>query len=175
MPAPVSMPVFPPTAALDPASDVLAELVERAVRVKAEVVATDLRETGGVGGHPGREALNYGHTLGHAIEKYSGYTIRHGEAVSVGMVYVAALARLAGRLDGETATRHASVLESVGLPTTPSAAPFDDLLALMGVDKKTRGNTLRFLVLDGLARPAVLADPSEELLRAAYAEIGGRS
>ncbi len=71
-----------PTAALDPASDVLAELVERAVRVKAEVVATDLRETGGVGGHPGREVLNYGHTLGHAIEKDSGYTIRHGEAVS---------------------------------------------------------------------------------------------
>ena len=164
-----------PTAALDPASDVLAELVERAVRVKAEVVATDLRETGGVGGHPGREALNYGHTLGHAIEKDSGYTIRHGEAVSVGMVYVAALARLAGRLDGETATRHASVLESVGLPTTPSAAPFDDLLALMRVDKKTRGNTLRFLVLDGLARPAVFSDPSDELLRAAYAEIGGRS
>ena len=164
-----------PTAALDPASDVLAELVERAVRVKAEVVATDLRETGGVGGHPGREALNYGHTLGHAIEKDSGYTIRHGEAVSVGMVYVAALARLAGRLDGETATRHASVLESVGLPTTTSAAPFDDLLALMRVDKKARGNTLRFLVLDGLAQPAVLADPSEELLRAAYAEIGGRS
>jgi 3-dehydroquinate synthase len=164
-----------PTAALDPASDVLAELVERAVRVKAEVVATDLRETGGVGGHPGREALNYGHTLGHAIEKDSGYTIRHGEAVSLGMVYVAALARLAGRLDGETATRHASVLESVGLPTTPSAAPFDDLLALMRVDKKTRGNTLRFLVLDGLARPAVFSDPSDELLRAAYAEIGGRS
>ena len=164
-----------PTAALDPASDVLAELVERAVRVKAEVVATDLRETGGVGGHPGREALNYGHTLGHAIEKDSGYTIRHGEAVSVGMVYVAALARLAGRLDGETATRHASVLESVGLPTTTSAAPFDHLLALMRVDKKTRGNTLRFLVLDGLARPAVFSDPSDELLRAAYAEIGGRS
>ena len=164
-----------PTAALDPASDVLAELVERAVRVKAEVVATDLRETGGVGGHPGREALNYGHTLAHAIEKDSGYTIRHGEAVSVGMVYAARLARLAGRLDGETSTRHASVLESVGLPTTPSAAPFDDLLALMRVDKKTRGNTLRFLVLDGLAQPAVLADPSDELLRAAYAEIGGRS
>ena len=164
-----------PTAALDPASDVLAELVERAVRVKAEVVAMDLRETGGVGGHPGREALNYGHTLGHAIEKDSGYTIRHGEAVSIGMVYVAALARLADRLDGETATRHASVLESVGLPTTTSAAPFDDLLALMRVDKKARGNTLRFLVLDGLAQPAVLADPSDELLRAAYAEIGGRS
>ena len=88
------------------------------------------------------------------------------------MVYVAALARLAGRLDDETAARHATVLGSVGLPTTWSGAPFDDLLAVMRVDKKARGNTLRFVVLDGLARPAVLSGPSEELLRAAYAEIG---
>ena len=122
-------------------------------------------------GHPGREVLNYGHTLAHAIEKVSGYTVRHGEAVSVGMVYVAELARLAGRLDDETAARHAAVLASVGLPTTWSGAPFDDLLAVMRVDKKARGDTLRFVVLDGLARPAVLAGPSDELLRAAYEEI----
>jgi 3-dehydroquinate synthase len=160
-----------PAAALDPASDVLAELVERSVRVKADVVAGDLRETGGTGGHPGREILNYGHTLGHAVEKVTGYAVRHGEAVSIGMVYVAALARLAGRLDEETAARHACVLESVGLPTSWSGAPFDDLLAVMRVDKKARGATLRFVVLDGLARPAVLGSPSEELLRAAYAEI----
>jgi 3-dehydroquinate synthase len=160
-----------PAAALDPGSEVLAELVERAVRVKAEVVAMDLRETGGVGGHPGREVLNYGHTLGHAIEKVSGYTVRHGQAVSVGMVYVAALARLAARLDDETAARHATVLASVGLPTTWSGAPFDDLLAVMRVDKKARGNTLRFVVLDGLARPAVVSAPSDELLRAAYQEV----
>ena len=157
-----------PGSALDPASDVLAELVERAVRVKAEVVATDLRETGGVGGHPGREVLNYGHTLGHAVEKHSGYTVRHGEAVSIGMVYVAELARLAGRLDEETAARHAAVLGSVGLPTSWSGSSFDDLVRVMRVDKKARGATLRFVVLDGLARPAVLADPPDELLRAAY-------
>jgi 3-dehydroquinate synthase len=162
-----------PAAALDPASDVLAELVERSVRVKADVVAGDLRETGGAGGHPGREVLNYGHTLAHAVEKLSGYTVRHGEAVSIGMVYVAALARLAGRLDDETAARHAAVLSSVGLPTAWSTTPFDDLLAVMRVDKKARGNTLRFVVLDGLARPSVLAGPSEELLRAAYDELAG--
>jgi 3-dehydroquinate synthase len=161
-----------PRSALDPASDVLAELVERAVRVKAEVVATDLRETGGVGGHPGREVLNYGHTLGHAVEKHSGYTVRHGEAVSIGMVYVAELARLAGRLDEETAARHAAVLASVGLPTSWSGSSFDDLVKVMRVDKKARGATLRFVVLDGLARPAVLADPPDELLRAAYEVLG---
>ncbi len=160
-----------PAAAVDPASDVLAELVERAVRVKADVVADDLRETGGPDGHPGREVLNYGHTLAHAVEKVTGYAVRHGEAVAIGMTYVAALARLAGRLDDETAARHAAVLASVGLPTTWSGAPFDDLLAVMRVDKKARGNTLRFVVLDGLARPAVLSGPSDDLLRAAYEEL----
>jgi len=161
-----------PVAALDPGSEVLAELVERAVRVKAEVVAADLRETGGAAGHPGREVLNYGHTLGHAVEKHSAYAMRHGEAVAVGMVYAAELARLAGRLDDETAARHASVLASVGLPTRWHDAPFDDLLAVMRVDKKARGNTLRFMVLDGLARPGVLSGPSEELLRSAYSVLG---
>jgi 3-dehydroquinate synthase len=157
-----------PAAALDPDSEVLAELVERSIRVKADVVAGDLRETGGADGHPGREVLNYGHTLAHAVERVTGYRVRHGEAVSLGMVYVAELARLAGRLDDETAARHATALASVGLPTRWADAPFDDLLALMRVDKKARGNTLRFVVLEGLARPAVLSGPSEELLRSAY-------
>jgi 3-dehydroquinate synthase len=157
-----------PSAALDPASDVLAELVERAVRVKAEVVAGDLRETGGTGGHPGREVLNYGHTLAHAVEKVTGYTVRHGEAVALGMVYVAELARTAGHLDDETAARHADVLASVGLPTRWHEAPFDDLLAVMRLDKKSRGSTLRFVVLDALAEPRILTGPSEEQLRAAY-------
>lgn len=160
-----------PAAVLDPSSEALAELVERSITVKADVVAGDLKERGGADGHPGREVLNYGHTLAHAIEKVTGYSVRHGEAVSLGMVYVAALARLAGRLDDETAARHVSVLGSVGLPTAWSEAPFDDLLAVMRVDKKTRGDTLRFVVLDGLARPAVLSGPSEELLRTAYEEM----
>lgn len=162
-----------PAAVLDPASPELAELVERSIQVKADVVAGDLTETGGADGHPGREVLNYGHTLAHAVEKVTGYTVRHGEAVAIGMVYVAALARLAGRLDEATASRHAAVLRSVGLPTGWSGASFEDLLAVMRVDKKTRGNTLRFVVLDGLARPAVLTGPSEELLRAAYDELEG--
>jgi 3-dehydroquinate synthase len=158
-------------AALTAESPVLEELVERAIRVKAEVVVADLKETGGADGHPGREVLNYGHTLGHAIEKHEGYAIRHGEAVAIGCVYAAELARLAGRLDQETADRHRRVFERVGLPTSYDKAGFDELIGAMRVDKKTRGSQLRFLVLDGLARPSVLAGPSEELLREAFRAV----
>jgi 3-dehydroquinate synthase len=115
--------------------------------------------------------LNYGHTMAHAIEKATAYRVRHGEAVALGMVYVAELARLAGHLDDDVAARHAAVLASVGLPTTFSAAPFDELLATMRVDKKARGSHLRFVVLDGIARPAILTDPADELLRAAYQHL----
>jgi 3-dehydroquinate synthase len=162
-----------PAAATDPASPQLRELVERAVRVKADVVSGDLRETGGRDGHPGREVLNYGHTMGHAIERATDYGTRHGEAVALGMVYVAELSRLAGHLDDATARRHATTLAAVGLPTSWRGAPFEELLATMRVDKKSRGSTLRFLVLDGLARPSVLAGPEESLLRAAYDEMAG--
>jgi len=162
-----------PAAALDPTGPVLRELVERAVQVKIDVVVADLKEVGGSEGHPGREVLNYGHTMAHAIERAEGYTMRHGEAVAIGCVFVAELARLAGHLDDETATRHASAFGSVGLPTSYAGASFDELLAAMRVDKKSRGNTLRFVVLDGLAKPAVLSGPSEEHLRAAYDVMTG--
>jgi 3-dehydroquinate synthase len=119
----------------------------------------------------GRELLNYGHTIGHAIERREGFTWRHGNAISVGMVYAAELARLAGRLDHETANRHRVVLSQVGLPTTYAADAFDDLLHTMALDKKARGSTLRFVILNGLASAEILAAPSEDLLRAAYAAV----
>jgi 3-dehydroquinate synthase len=156
-----------PAAAADPDGPALRELVERAVRVKAEVVSADLRESGP------REILNYGHTLGHAVEKVEGYGWRHGHAVAVGLAYAAALGRLAGRLDGDTAARHGEVLRLLGLPTTYRAGAWPRLHAAMRVDKKTRGATLRFVVLDGLARPGILTGPDESLLRAAYEEISG--
>jgi len=90
----------------------LRELTERAVRVKADVVSADLRESGL------REILNYGHTLGHAIERHEGYGWRHGHAISVGLVYAAALGRLSGRLDEPTASRHRAVLAGLGLPVS---------------------------------------------------------
>jgi 3-dehydroquinate synthase len=151
------------------------ELIERSIRIKAEVVAGDLRERGGSGpaGAPGigREVLNYGHTLGHAIEKVERYTWRHGAAVSVGMVYAAELGRLAGRLDAAVADRHRAVLDSVGLPLTYRADAWPKLLETMRVDKKARGDRLRFVVLDGLAEPAILEAPEPALLAAAYAEV----
>ncbi|QWC86698.1 3-dehydroquinate synthase [Nocardioidaceae bacterium] len=162
-------------AAMDPLSPVVAELVRRAVQVKADVVAGDLRETGGADGHPGREALNYGHTLAHAIERASGYAVRHGEAVAIGMVFVAELARRAGRLDEETVARHRTVLEAVGLPTTYADHDYETLLAGMRVDKKARGATLRFVVLEGIGRPVVLTGPGEDDLRGAYEALSGLS
>jgi 3-dehydroquinate synthase len=145
------------------------QLVHRAVAVKAEVVAADLTETATSGLR--REVLNYGHTLGHAIERVEGYTWRHGAAVSVGMVFAAELARMAGRLDDETAARHRTLLESLGLPTRYRAAAWPALLDAMRVDKKARGDRLRFVVLEGLARPAMLEAPDPALLVAAYDEV----
>ena len=141
------------------------ELIERAIRVKANVVSADLTEKGP------REILNYGHTLGHAIERVEGYRFRHGDAVAIGMVYAAELGRLAGRLDRETAAMHRAVLASVGLPTKYRPDAWPELRAAMGVDKKARGARLRLVVLDGLARPSILEGPSEELLAEAYREV----
>src|SRR5580693_2704050 len=141
------------------------ELIERAIRVKAGVVSADLTEKGP------REILNYGHTLGHAIERVEEYRFRHGDAVAIGMVYVAELARLAGRLDEPTSKLHREVLATVGLPTNYRAGAWPDLREAMSVDKKVRGARLRLVVLDGLARPAILDGPSEELLEHAYLEV----
>lgn len=157
-----------PQAALDPAGDVLAELVRRAVVVKANVVAADERES------KLREILNYGHTLAHAIERRESYQWRHGAAVSVGLVFAAELGRLAGRLDDATAERHRSILTSLGLPVTYDADALPELLEYMAADKKTRAGALRFVILDGLARPGRLEGPDPSLLAAAYGEVGAR-
>jgi 3-dehydroquinate synthase len=154
-----------PGQAAVPAGAPAGELIERAIKAKAVVVAADLREAGR------RETLNYGHTLGHAIERVEGFGFRHGEAVAIGMTYAAELGRLAGRLDDRTARRHREVLTAVGLPTRYRPDAWPRLRMAMGVDKKARGSRLRFIVLDGLARPGVLDDPSEELLEQAYQEV----
>ena len=161
-----------PAEATVPDSPGLRELIERAIRVKADVVSADLRETTSSGGRVGRELLNYGHTLGHAIERREGYRMRHGEAISIGMVFAAELSRLVGRLDDATANRHRQVLSATGLPTAYRVDAFDELLATMALDKKARGAMLRFVILNGLARAEILAGPPEELLREAYARIG---
>ncbi|MDQ0699848.1 MULTISPECIES: 3-dehydroquinate synthase [Streptomyces] len=154
-----------PEGARTPAGPHTAELIERSIRVKAEVVSSDLKESGL------REILNYGHTLAHAIEKNERYKWRHGAAVSIGMVFAAELGRLAGRLDDATADRHRSVLASVGLPLAYRGDQWPKLLENMKVDKKSRGDLLRFIVLDGIGKPTVLEGPDPAVLLAAYGEV----
>lgn len=160
-----------PAAALEVQGPVLRELIERKIAVKAGVVARDLKESWL------RETLNYGHTLGHAIEQVEDYRLRHGEAISVGMVFAAELAHRSGLIDAEHLARHRSVLRSLGLPVTDDWASADSeerfarLLDAMRRDKKSRGSLLRFVVLDGPARVTRLEGPSEELLREAYQAV----
>jgi 3-dehydroquinate synthase len=154
-----------PATATKPGNPAERELVERTVRVKADVVGEDLTEQGR------REILNYGHTLGHAIERAENYRWRHGQAVSVGLVYAAALGRLLGHLDDGTAARHRVVLDALGLPTHYRGDAFDALLDTMRVDKKARGSRIRFIVLDGLAQPVAVDDPDPAAMVAAYREV----
>lgn len=161
-----------PAAALDPKGEVMCALVKRAIEVKAAVVGDDLRERTSVGRDLGRELLNYGHTLGHAIERHQRYTWRHGEAISVGMAFVAELSRRAGRLDDDTAGRHGRVLRALGLPTSYPADAWPELREAMNLDKKTRASTLRFVILEQLARAAILESPDENLLRETFEALG---
>lgn len=154
-----------PEAALDPGGGTIVELIRRSVQVKADVVAQDLKESGL------REDLNYGHTLGHAVERREQYRRRHGAAISVGMCFVAELARLAGRLDDATADRHAAIFSSLGLPTGYDEDAFPRLLELMAGDKKNHSGLLRLVILDGLGRPSRMEGPDPTLMAAAYAAI----
>ena len=154
-----------PEAAVDPTSPGFRRAIELAIDMKARVVGEDLREAGQ------REILNYGHTLGHAIEHAERYQWRHGAAISIGMVFAAELSRLAGRLSDEVVQRHRDILGSLGLPMTYRAGAWPQLLATMQRDKKSRAGMLRFIVLDDIAKPTVLQAPDESLLFAAYQEV----
>ncbi len=156
-----------PVAAVDPHSDAFRRTLELAIDMKARVVGEDLREAGL------REVLNYGHTLGHAIEHAERYRWRHGAAISIGMMFAAELSRLAGRLSDDAVDRHRRILQALGLPLTYRAGAWPQLLATMQRDKKSRGGMLRFIVLDDIGRPTVLQAPDESLLFAAYQEVAG--
>jgi 3-dehydroquinate synthase len=144
----------------------LDELVRRAVQVKADVVTGDFRESGR------REILNYGHTLGHAIEKVEGFRWRHGEAIAVGMCFAVRLSVAAGRLaDASQIERHDALFAALGLPTRYARAAWPQLVDAMRVDKKTRAGRLRFVVLDGVGSAGVLDDVDVDLLTELYAEV----
>jgi 3-dehydroquinate synthase len=155
-----------PEEAIDTASEVFVDLVRRTVAVKAAVVGDDFRESGL------REILNYGHTLGHAIEHAERYQWRHGAAISIGMVFAAELSRIVANLSDEDVERHRRILGSLGLPLDYPQGRWRTLLATMQKDKKARGGVVRFVVLDAPGKPRVLAIPDESVLFAAYQELG---
>ena len=152
--------------ATNSSSDEFRRMVELSIELKARVVGQDFTEKGL------REILNYGHTLGHAVEYAERFQWRHGAAVAIGMVYAAELARLTGRLPDAVVDRHRSILTSLQLPISYPVGRWQTLLSVMKRDKKARGALLRFIVLDDVAKPTVLTGPDESLLFAAYQEIG---
>lgn len=152
--------------ATDPHSAEFRRVVELSIALKARVVSEDFKESGL------REILNYGHTLGHAIEHAERYRWRHGAAISVGMVFAAELGRIAGTLSDSIVDRHRSILESLTLPIDYPLGRWKTLLATMQRDKKARAGMMRFIVLDDIGKPTVLAGPEEALLFAAYQEVG---
>lgn len=154
------------TIATDPTTTVFRELIERSIRVKAHVVSDDFTEQGL------REILNYGHTLGHAIEHAERYRWRHGAAIAIGMVFAAELSHLAGSLPAEAVDRTRRILASLTLPTSYPLGRWKTLLATMQRDKKARAGMLRFIILDDIGRPRVLNGTDESMLFAAYQEVG---
>jgi len=151
--------------ATDYTSDEFRRLIELSVGIKARVVSEDFTEQGQ------REILNYGHTLGHAIEHAERYQWRHGAAISIGMVFAAELSRMTQNLPDEVVDRHRRILTSLTLPTEYPAGRWDTLMATMKRDKKARGAMLRFIVLSDVAKPSVLNVPDTSVLYAAYQEV----
>jgi 3-dehydroquinate synthase len=152
--------------ATDPKTPEFRRLIELSIAMKAGIVGADFKEAGL------REILNYGHTLGHAVEHAERYGWRHGAAVAVGMMFAAELAALSGRLSIEVVDRHRSILESLSLPTGYPVGRWPTLLATMQRDKKTRSGMLRFVVLDDVGKPTILEGPDASLLFSAYQAIG---
>ena len=151
----------------DDLEEVIAELIQRTVSVKARYVSADPEE------HGLREFLNYGHTLGHAIEQIEHFRWRHGQAVAVGMVFAAELAHILGYIDQDLVDYHRSLLSSLGLRTSWSGGSYQEVLALMHRDKKARGRMLRFVVLEGVGHPVHLEDPPADAVREAFRRIRG--
>jgi 3-dehydroquinate synthase len=157
-----------PSPVLDRDPAVLESLVARCVRSKATVVAQDERDAGR------RLVLNYGHTLGHALERLDAFAGRsHGEAIAIGMVFAARLAETQGLAPAGIAARHARLLASLGLETHGPLPEPDDVLDAMRMDKKYRAG-VRFVLLEDVGRPVVVDSVPEDRLRSMLEEMGGR-
>jgi 3-dehydroquinate synthase len=141
------------------------KLVMRAVQVKANVVSGDFKESFD------REILNYGHTFGHAVEKHAKYSLRHGECVAIGMAFMAHLQSELGLISDEVRDLHLSILAGINLPVTYSAGDWPELRALMSMDKKSRGNSLRFVTISEIGKTDRIADVAQGHLLSAYEKV----
>lgn len=141
------------------------ELILRSVQIKADVVGSDFKEGFA------REVLNYGHTMGHAIEIHSDYGLRHGEAVAIGLVFAAELANLKGILSEELVALHRSLLSRLGLPITYPASALAQLLPLLSLDKKARGKSVRFVAISKIGATLRLEGVAESDLIKAYERV----
>jgi 3-dehydroquinate synthase len=150
-------------------ASLVAQLIERSITTKAKVVSADFKES------ELREILNYGHTFGHAIERVSDYAIRHGEAVSIGMIFIAELSLAQGLINEELLERHRSVLRSLGLPVSlsniPGAGNWESLFSAMSLDKKARGASIRFVALKEIGECTRIEGVTEEELKSAYEKV----
>ena len=144
------------------------EILARSIRVKVGVVEEDPLEQGA------RAALNLGHTAGHALERLSGYTLRHGEAVAIGMVVAARIAESLGRAREGLATEIAAVLAAACLPVRCPPYAVDAIWAVMRYDKKRQGEHLRWILPREIGDVEIARDVPEALVRATLVELGAR-
>ncbi len=143
-----------------PDQELLTHVIARSSRLKALIVSADPKERGL------RAILNYGHTIGHAIEAVTGYEdYLHGEAVSVGMMGAARIAERMGILDNEVVARQADVLRTLGLPLAAPGVNAEAVMETMLLDKKVEAGRLRFVLLEEIGRPIVHGDVPGEIVR----------
>jgi 3-dehydroquinate synthetase len=139
--------------------------------VKAAVVGADEREAAGGEGPVSRAFLNYGHTLGHALERLAGYQrLRHGEAVALGMVFAATVAEAVGLAAPGLARAHVELLRALGLPVGGVRLDPEAVLAAMATDKKHHQG-LRLVLLREVGRPVVVPAPDRGVLVAAIRSL----
>ena len=143
------------------------ELIQRSVRVKQHFVGDDPKESKqGV-----REILNYGHTLGHAIERVLNYEMSHGQAIAIGMQFAAELSFALGFIKKDLVERHKVALEGIGLQTTISNVSWNEVLPIMKRDKKNLTGKHRFILLKDLALAEVVDGIDEAILEETYAKV----
>ena len=152
---------------MDP--EVSSQVIRRSMAIKADVVSRDERETLGI-----RILLNYGHTIGHALEASTDYgRFLHGEGVSIGMMGVARMSQRLGMIPETVVDRQRRLLESFGLPLRATGVPVDNVLQAMSLDKKTEGGETKWVMLEGVGKATVRRDVPRHLVEETVRSLVG--